>query len=141
MSEITAASQEQSAGIEQVNRAIIEMDDVTQQNAALVEEAAAAAGSLQDQAGSLTQVVSVFKLDSAHAPVATAPRRPAVKLVPKKAVAAKLAVVNQEGANEAPRKSASVKTLPVGRKAPLASKPIPKKSLATGTSDDDWEEF
>ena len=63
MSEITAASREQSNGIEQVNRAIIEMDNVTQQNAALVEEAAAAAGSLQDQAAKLSQVVSVFKLN------------------------------------------------------------------------------
>jgi methyl-accepting chemotaxis protein len=63
MGEITAASQEQSAGIEQVNQAIAQMDQVTQQNAALVEEAAAAAGSLQDQSGKLAQVVSVFKVD------------------------------------------------------------------------------
>ena len=63
MSEIAAASSEQSAGIEQVNQAITQMDDVTQQNAALVEEAAAAAESLQDQAGQLVQAVSVFKLD------------------------------------------------------------------------------
>jgi methyl-accepting chemotaxis protein len=65
MAEITAASREQSQGIEQVNRAVMEMDDVTQQNAALVEEAAAAAGSLQDQAVNLSQVVSVFKLNDA----------------------------------------------------------------------------
>ncbi|MDD5336794.1 MAG: methyl-accepting chemotaxis protein [Rhodoferax sp.] len=63
MAEITAASQEQSSGIEQVNQAITQMDQVTQQNAALVEEAAAAAASLQEQAGNLSQVVSVFKLD------------------------------------------------------------------------------
>ncbi len=65
MAEITAASREQSQGIEQVNRAVMEMDDVTQQNAALVEEAAAAASSLQDQAVNLSQVVSVFKLNDA----------------------------------------------------------------------------
>jgi methyl-accepting chemotaxis protein len=53
VAEITAASNEQSAGIEQVNQAIAQMDQVTQQNAALVEEAAAAAASLQEQAGSL----------------------------------------------------------------------------------------
>jgi methyl-accepting chemotaxis protein len=63
MGEITVASREQEAGIEQVNRAISEMDNVTQQNAALVEEAAAAAGSMQEQAMLLAQVVSVFKLD------------------------------------------------------------------------------
>jgi methyl-accepting chemotaxis protein-1 (serine sensor receptor) len=72
MGEITAASQEQSAGIEQVNQAIAQMDQVTQQNAALVEEAASAADSMQHQAASLAQVVSVFKVgqDAAarHAP-------------------------------------------------------------------------
>ena len=65
ISEITAASTEQSAGIEQINEAINQMDQVTQQNAALVEEAAAAAASLQDQAGNLAQAVSVFQLDGA----------------------------------------------------------------------------
>jgi methyl-accepting chemotaxis protein len=64
MSEISAAGREQEAGIEQINTAISEMDTVTQQNAALVEEAAAAAESLQDQAANLAKVVSVFKLDS-----------------------------------------------------------------------------
>ncbi|MDQ1818063.1 methyl-accepting chemotaxis protein [Massilia sp. CCM 9210] len=62
MGEITAASVEQTAGIEQINRAITQMDEVTQQNAALVEQAAAAAAALQDQAGTLAGVVSVFKL-------------------------------------------------------------------------------
>jgi methyl-accepting chemotaxis protein len=62
IAEITAASDEQRTGIEQVNRAIVEMDDVTQQNAALVEQAAAAAQSLQDQAAHLAQVVAVFRI-------------------------------------------------------------------------------
>ena len=61
MGEISAASTEQSQGIEQVNRAITQMDETTQQNAALVEQAAAAAESLQDQVASLSQSVSVFK--------------------------------------------------------------------------------
>jgi len=61
--EISSASQEQSAGIEQVNLAITQMDEVTQQNAALVEEAAAASQSMQEQARKLSEVVSVFKLD------------------------------------------------------------------------------
>lgn len=67
MGEILVASQEQSAGIEQVNQAIGQMDQVTQQNAALVEQAAAAAASLQEQAGQLTQAVSVFKLETTGA--------------------------------------------------------------------------
>ncbi|MDC8759152.1 methyl-accepting chemotaxis protein [Janthinobacterium fluminis] len=77
MGEIASASREQEVGIEQINQAITEMDGVTQQNAALVEQAAAAAASLQDQAGNLAQVVSVFKLDKAHgqAPARRAPAR------------------------------------------------------------------
>ncbi|MYM83244.1 HAMP domain-containing protein [Duganella sp. FT50W] len=70
MSEITAASQEQSIGIEQVNQAITQMDHATQQNAALVEEAAAAAEAMQAQASGLSEMMSVFKL----APSASAPR-------------------------------------------------------------------
>jgi len=67
MEQIAYASQEQEAGIEQINQAIGEMDGVTQQNAALVEEAAAAAESLQGQSTHLAQLVSVFKLDGASA--------------------------------------------------------------------------
>jgi methyl-accepting chemotaxis protein len=63
ISEIAAASQEQSIGIEQVNDAIMKMDDVTQQNTALVEEAAAAAESMMEQADELMNAVSVFQLD------------------------------------------------------------------------------
>ena len=63
--EITAASHSQSQGIEEVNRSIHKMDGVTQQNAALVEQAAAAAESMQNQAHNLAEVVSVFKLETA----------------------------------------------------------------------------
>nr|WP_315486429.1 methyl-accepting chemotaxis protein [uncultured Undibacterium sp.] len=69
MAEIMAASQEQSTGIEQVNSAIDQMDQVTQQNAALVEEAAAAAASMRDEAGQLAETVAVFKLS--HTQTAT----------------------------------------------------------------------
>lgn len=62
MSEITAASQEQSSGIEQVNQAVTQMDEVTQQNAALVEEAAASAESLEHQAKDLAGAISIFKV-------------------------------------------------------------------------------
>ncbi|MBG6222904.1 MULTISPECIES: methyl-accepting chemotaxis protein [unclassified Janthinobacterium] len=78
MAEISLATQEQSMGIDQINQAIGQMDQVTQQNAALVEEAAAAAESLHEQSGHLAEVVSVFKLDGMQAPVvrakAAAPR-------------------------------------------------------------------
>ncbi len=79
MGEISNASEEQSAGIEQVNQAISEMDQVTQQNAALVEQASAAAEAMQEQAGELARVVSVFRLDTSSAAPASAsrPARPA----------------------------------------------------------------
>ncbi|QRR08276.1 HAMP domain-containing protein [Burkholderia sp. MS455] len=67
MSEITAASVEQSVGIEQVNQAVTQMDQLTQQNAALVEQVAAAAASLNDQTAHLMQAVSVFELGDARA--------------------------------------------------------------------------
>ncbi len=68
MSGIATASLQQSSGIEQVNQAVGQMDEATQQNAALVEQAAAAAQSLQDQADKLAQVMSVFKLDEGSQP-------------------------------------------------------------------------
>ncbi|MYM30529.1 HAMP domain-containing protein [Duganella sp. CY15W] len=71
MNQISAASSEQSTGIEQVNQAIVSIDDVTQQNAALVEEAAAAAQSMRDQADLLAQAVSVFKLAGNPPPART----------------------------------------------------------------------
>ena len=71
--EIGAAGSEQEAGILQINQAISQMDSVTQENAALVEEAAAAAQALNDQAIALTEVVGVFKLDNTNKhPVAVA---------------------------------------------------------------------
>ncbi|WP_372381455.1 methyl-accepting chemotaxis protein [Xanthomonas sp. NCPPB 1754] len=78
MGEISAASQEQSAGIEQVNQTVTQMDETTQQNAALVEEATAAARALEEQALGLTEAVAVFKTDSSDASQASraASRRP-----------------------------------------------------------------
>jgi len=111
MSEITSASVEQSAGIEQVNTAIVQMDQVTQQNAALVEEAAAAAESMQDQAARLSEVVSVFKLLATANPVAA----PARRVAAPKAVA---------------------KPAPRGVAAP--ARPALKKPVIAG---DEWETF
>jgi methyl-accepting chemotaxis protein len=64
MGEITAANREQSSGIERVNQAIERMDHVTQQNAAMVEEAAAAASSMREETDRLVRAISVFKLDA-----------------------------------------------------------------------------
>ena len=118
MSEIASASQEQSAGIAQVNQSIIEMDAMTQQNAALVEEAAAAAQSLQDQAGELSRVVSIFKLD-ADAEYALTSRKP---------------VVTQTAVAVVPKAAAK-------RPAAAKSAAAPKKVVAATAGSDEWEEF
>ncbi|MRV76274.1 HAMP domain-containing protein [Duganella sp. FT92W] len=111
MGEITSASQEQTLGIEQINKAIAQMDQSTQQNAALVEEAAAASQSMQEQADKLVQVVGFFST-GAHAAPAPAPARSrAVALAPK-----------------APK--APVRT---------AAKAAPKS--AAQPKQDEWEEF
>ena len=91
MSEIAAASDEQSRGIQQVSLAVTEMDNVTQQNASLVEEASSAAASLEDQAGRLTQAVAAFRLNDAPASRMVSPSAPALKaptLAPRPALAA-----------------------------------------------------
>ena len=77
MAEITAASQEQSSGIQEIGSAINQMDEMTQQNAALVEEAAAAAESLEEQADLLTKALDVFKLNNLQASHMSVNRAPA----------------------------------------------------------------
>ncbi len=82
MGEISAASSEQSAGVSQVGEAIIQMDQVTQQNAALVEEMAAAAGSLNSQADEMVATVAVFRLPGGIQTHAAAPRASQPKKTP-----------------------------------------------------------
>ncbi|WP_083444513.1 methyl-accepting chemotaxis protein [Herbaspirillum rhizosphaerae] len=129
MSEITAASQEQSVGIEEVNRAITHMDEITQQNAALVEQAAAAAESLQEQADILAQTVSVFKITPAERHAAT----PGMPLPPVQA-ARRLSVVGKP----ATQKKAAAPALKVLSKP--AAKTTVKPAESAGNAND-WEEF
>jgi len=147
MSEIANASQEQSAGIEQVNLSIIEMDGMTQQNAALVEQAAAAAQSLQDQAGELQRVVSVFRLIEgeemsfapapAAAPVATAPVASRAVAVRAPAKPAARAALKRPATASTPAPGAR----PAAAKpAPAAPAPAPRKATVAASSDE-WEEF
>ncbi|MBV8634083.1 MAG: methyl-accepting chemotaxis protein, partial [Burkholderiaceae bacterium] len=125
MSEITAASQEQSAGIGEVNQAIAQMDEMTQQNAALVEQAAAAAESMQEQAALLADAVSVFKLGDHD----RAPRRrvaaPAPASVPARAAPAPAPAEEEE----APASEVAL--------APRT----PRAPVVAPASNDDWEEF
>lgn len=80
MGEISAAGSEQTAGIEQINQAVAQMDEVTQQNAALVEEAAAAAQSLLDQAKNLAETVSVFKIEDTSVQITKLSNNPIRKI-------------------------------------------------------------
>jgi methyl-accepting chemotaxis protein len=129
MGEITAASQEQTSGIEQINQAISQMDQVTQQNAALVEEASAAAQSLQEQAGSLVKAVSVFKLGDQP----QAPARPGFTRITPITPIRPAAPVSKHGR---PAPKAATRALPAQRKAPAA----PQLAMA-GDAKGDWTEF
>ncbi|HEY1043173.1 MAG TPA: methyl-accepting chemotaxis protein [Telluria sp.] len=93
MGEIAGASDEQTAGIGQINQAIIQMDQVTQQNAALVEESAAAASSLEDKAASLARTVAVFKLRESNQ---AKPKTPAIAVLPQKRLAPLSAATQRE---------------------------------------------
>ncbi len=88
MREIAAASEEQSADIEEVNRSIAHMDEMTQQNAALVEQAAAAAQSMRDQAGTLGKAVAAFKMDGATQAVAAVAAAPVLTIAERMSVVA-----------------------------------------------------
>jgi methyl-accepting chemotaxis protein len=121
MGEISTASMEQTSGIEQVNEAIGKMDQVVQQNAALVEQAAAAAASLEDQASNLSQVVSIFKLDDS-----TLPPPPVAPSAAKAVV--KAAAAPARSSARAPARLA-------------AARPATKKVTASAGPDDAWEEF
>jgi len=93
MAEIAASSSEQATGIEEVNKALTSMDGVTQQNAALVEQASAAAQTLTDQAANLTELIARYRLDGTPPAVA-----PAAGPAPSAACAEKAPVVERRGA-------------------------------------------
>ena len=127
MAEITAATVEQSTGIDQVHQAITMMDQATQQNAALVEQATAATGSLKSQAGQLATAVSVFRTTGGQAVRSAAPApaprpaapRPAPVAAPQRAIMTK----------------AAPKAVPAQQPKAIAAAP------AQHGADDDWESF
>ncbi|MDP3858378.1 MAG: methyl-accepting chemotaxis protein [Stagnimonas sp.] len=127
MSEITAASQEQSQGIEQVNQTITQMDEVTQQNAALVEEATASARSLEEQAGGLSHSVSQFRLgDAQNDRYSPAPMSAPMRAAPVR--------MERPGSARVARPVA-----PVRGGKPMAV--VPKRTGTAGKADDQWTEF
>ena len=106
VAEIAAASQEQSAGIDQVNHAVLQMDEMTQQNAALVEEAAAAARAMHEQAGELSRQVGFFQLGESAGDVPTEKARSQAVMAEAEAVFAAVRNSNAS-APRAPRAEAS----------------------------------
>ena len=131
MSEISAASVEQSSGIEQVNLAVTQMDENTQKNAALVEEAAAAAESLEEQARLLAEAVALFKLkesDGLRRPTLARPAAPTGPAVESRPAVAQLARAK-------PVEAPPVK--PAARLEPVQT----SRSLGAPDGEGEWEEF
>ena len=165
MGEISAASEEQSSGIDQVNRAVSQMDEVTQQNAALVEEAAAAAGSLQEQAERLAEAVAVFKINAGE--VIEVPAHQLAGRRPAPRVAAPMAPATPAAQPEAPSADAkaapavrlthSTRAKPASAEGATAARPLRRPAVRAAAtpeikpaaassrraapSDDDWESF
>jgi methyl-accepting chemotaxis protein len=137
VSDIAAASSEQAAGIEQVNKALTQMDEVTQQNSALVEENAATAKTLEQQSWAMDDEVSVFRVGEAvtvvrHRPVAVAPKVGSAKAAEAKTTAAPKAPPTKSAA--APRRAGNGAAAggPVGRM---------QAALAAAVNESEWKEF
>ncbi|MCK2043941.1 Tar ligand binding domain-containing protein [Chromohalobacter sp. TMW 2.2308] len=115
MDEISAASQEQSDGIEQVSQAVTQMDQVTQQNASLVQEASSASASLEEQAQRLEDVVSTFRLPGGR--------------------------THQLPRTSAPASKSAGSSATASTSAPGASQRVPAKRAPAAHEEDEWEEF
>jgi methyl-accepting chemotaxis protein len=132
--EISAAALEQTTGIAQIGDAVSQLDQVTQQNAALVEESAAAAESLRHQAAQLAQTVSVFTLaDGGHA----VPHGAAPLVSPPTPARAAAQVIKAVKAVKAPRPTAAARPAPALK--PAAAKPV--ASAPVNAPDGDWSSF
>ncbi len=153
MGEISAASEEQSSGIDQVNRAVSQMDEVTQQNAALVEEAAAAAGSLQEQAQRLAEAVAVFKINAGDvievparqlaqqrsAPrvaAAPAPKAAPAEQTPAPADAPPAQAPVKPAAAPAPRLAQPARAKPTANSGATAARPLRRPVVKTSDATD-----
>ena len=115
MNEITAAADEQSSGIEQVNKAVMQMDEMTQQNAALVEEAASASESMEEQAKAMIELMEFFKIGDHHSREFTA--------------------------NTGNSRGAGSSRPGAGRQQGTPSRPKRAPRAARSQDDDEWEEF
>jgi len=156
ISHITATSGEQSSGISAINQAIGDLDQMTQQNAALVEQSAAAAESLRDQASQLARAVSVFKTDSRAVAMQQMPmrditpraaqlgyRKPAQLTKPRPAALPAAPVQKKLGSSAAPRPAAPKPAAPrpAVPKALPSSKAAAPKPAAAAADNEGWETF
>ena len=158
MAEISAASREQSSGVSQVGEAITQMDRTTQQNAALVEESAAAADNLRSQAVQLVQAMAFFQVNeggtarpspaAAHAAPRPSAKPVAAPAINKGKVEKKLANSSESIAQAAPKKAAPTAPKPTPTPAPATALTAPKPkptakapSKPATSNEDDWETF
>ena len=141
--EISAAAREQSEGIGVVNGSVVQLDQMTQQNAALVEESAAAAESLREQSTRMAEVISVFKLSNAAQRSTAAVKSPAYKPVAAKPSNSSKPVGSASSGAKPAAKAAAPRPI-VKASAPAAPAPAPRAAPAAAPApapDDDWETF
>jgi methyl-accepting chemotaxis protein len=129
MAEIAASSQEQASGVDQVNKAVVSMDEVTQQNAALVEEASAAAQALTEQAGSLAELISRYRIGGDAAAAAPSSR-------PVSRPASIRAAPTSPGNRRAANRPWSAKSKP-----PATPEEVAPARAAGATGEGSWNEF
>jgi len=144
VAEIAAASREQSSGIEQVNRAIMQMDELTQQNAALVEQATAASQAMAQQSGELNEMMNRYHLtDSAERSAGTAQRRGAGAQTASSRGAVGSTPMPASGAGRSDRRGSNRpwSRQSAGRPAAEAPHERSESRKASSASDSDWQEF
>ncbi|WP_244889982.1 methyl-accepting chemotaxis protein, partial [Hydrogenophaga intermedia] len=144
--EIASASGEQAEGVNQINAAVSNLDQMTQQNAALVEESAAAASSMNDQAARLAEVVRIFRLDGGAASASIAAltagelqqrREPKLEVAPKPAPVAKPVAAAKPAAP-----TARPVAMPAKAAAPAkAATPVPSAKASADDAIGEWESF
>ncbi|MFG6457761.1 methyl-accepting chemotaxis protein [Roseateles sp. BYS96W] len=144
--EISAAAREQSEGIASMHTGVVQLDQMTQQNAALVEESAAAAESLREQSGRMAEAISVFRLPGgshrATAPVSKAPAVRATSPIPKAAAAKPPTTPSTTKLAAAATGPSATKKRPKPAQPAVATAPAAAPSPAPAPADDgDWETF
>jgi methyl-accepting chemotaxis protein len=148
VAEIAAASREQAGGIEQVNKAILQMDQMTQQNAALVEQTAAASQSMGDQAQELQRLMGFFRLEASasapreaqavHRKPATKPTMGAAKTQPPSVSKSAPRPLSRLGASHGPRPEAKAEIKLFSARKPTTT---PQSRTVAAEASDEWEEF